>query len=86
MRRLALIVALALVAGCNTVPKLPTTPKIVEVVVKEYVAVPADLAADCDPVPKKDNSYGEAIRLANARAESIAECNARLKKIRELKR
>lgn len=83
MRRVALIVLLPLLANCA---HQATLPKTVEVEVVRVVPVPDELSRDCDPVPKREDSYAEAIRLANARGASLAECSARMKRIRELKR
>lgn len=83
MRRLALIASMIWLAGCA---HRPIVPEVVKVPVKVVVEVPEDLTRDCDPVPKKRDTYGEAIRLANARAESLAECTARMRQIRNLKR
>lgn len=80
MRRAALILVLAL-AGCRTIPG---PPQVVEVVVEKLVPVPAGLAAPCDEVAKQSDTYGEAIRLANTRLESLKACNKRLAEIRAL--
>lgn len=85
MRRLALTAALLMLAACQTRQPI-VVPKIVRVTVPQIVAVPAELTRDCDDVNKRENSVGEAIRLANARAESLKECTGRMRKIRELKR
>ena len=79
MRTAALTLALLGLAACQSAPIKP--PKVVEVVVTKIVSVPARLTKPCDLVAKKGNSVGEAIRLANARKASIAECNARLAEI-----
>lgn len=78
MRALALIV---LLTGCQTAP---VVPKIVRVPVEVIVPVPAKLTEPCDEVPKRDDSYGEAIRLANARLASLKACNGKLTEIRGL--
>lgn len=80
MRR-HLLIACAMLAGCQSVPE---APEVVRVVVTKTVPVPAELARDCDLPAKRDNTVGEAVRLANARAESLRECNKRLKAIRGL--
>lgn len=87
MRRVALIVlACAPLLGGATCSTRSVVPEVVKVPVKVVVEVPPELTRDCDPVPKQRDTYGEAIRLANARAESLAECTARMRQIRELKR
>lgn len=86
MRRASLI-ALALVAGCATTPQAPPAlPAVVRVPVPTYIAVPEELTRPCDEVAKRDNTYGEAVRLANARLASVQECNKRMAEIRELGR
>lgn len=80
MRGAALILALAL-AGCRTIPG---PPQVVEVVVEKIVGVPAGLTAACDEVAKQADTYGEAIRLANTRLESLKACNKRMAEIRAL--
>lgn len=79
--RLSLAVAAILLAGCKT---MPPEVKLVTVTVKEVVPVPEELAKPCDLVPKRGNSYGEMKRVVNARAASLAECSARMEKIRGL--
>lgn len=84
MRRVALILAALILSACAS--RGPVVPEVVKVPVRVVVEVPEELTRDCDPVPKKKDSYGEAIRLANARAESLAECTDRMRQIRNLKR
>lgn len=83
MRHAALIATALLLAACAT---RPVVPQVVKVPVVQVVEVPEALTRDCDPVPKQRDTYGEAVRLANARAESLAECTARMRQIRALKR
>jgi len=84
MRRPALIVAALVLAGCNHNPPLPEPPKIVRVPVTKFVPLNEALTADCASVPKQSNSYGEAIRLANARKLALEECTKRMRDIRAL--
>lgn len=81
MRALGLILLLAL-AGCSTQPIRP--PKVVEVVVEKLVPVPAPLAEPCRRPQKQNNTVAEAVRLANERDAALAECSARMAKIRSL--
>ncbi|WP_396615511.1 hypothetical protein ACHZ97_14660 [Lysobacter soli] len=83
MRRTALI-AVLLLAGCAGNPPLPEPPQIVRVPVTKYVPLDEALTADCAEVPKKSNSYGEAIRLANARKLALEACTKRMRDIRAL--
>lgn len=76
-----MILALTL-AGCGTIP---APPQVVEVIVEKPVGVPAGLTMPCDEVAKQSDTYGEAIRLANTRLESLKACNKRLAEIRALK-
>jgi hypothetical protein len=82
MRNLPLIVLVLLLAACQTCPVVP--PKVVHVTIEKIVPVPAELAAPCDAVAKRDNSMGEAVRLANARAAALEECSGRMDRIRNL--
>jgi hypothetical protein len=59
-------------------------PKEAIVVVEKIVPVPTALTKPCDEVKKQDDTFGEAVRLANARKASLAECNARMAEIRKL--
>ena len=79
--RLALALAILLIAGCGT---LPPPVETVPVTVEKIVPVPEDLTNPCDSVPKHGDSYGEMKRVVNARAESLKECNGRMDKIRAL--
>ncbi len=71
-------------ASCSTAPTKPVIPAVVKVPVKVYVEVPSELSKDCEAVPKTKQDVDEAVRLANARAESIAECTKRMRAIRAL--
>lgn len=82
MCRLALVFVLTGLVACQS--RGPTIPGVVKVPMKEYVSLPVELTKPCDLVPKQDNTYGEAIRLANSRLESLKECNGRMDKIRAL--
>lgn len=85
MRRTALIPLLGLLCAFGSCqPKPVQPPKIVEVVVTKIVPVPPELSKDCIEVAKRDNSTGEAVRLANARKAANEECTGRMQKIRGL--
>ena len=87
MSRLILLAPMvALLAGCpgNRRPDPPPVPKIVEVTVTKFVPVPADLTADCTNEAAREQTYAEAKRLALKRDEYLAECSARMKRIRAL--
>ena len=77
------LILLALLAGCQTCPDV--VPEKVYITVEKMVPVPAELAKDCDLPAKRGNTYGEAIRLANARKAALEECNARMRQIRGLR-
>lgn len=83
MRCLSLIACLVL-AGCATRAPLPKLPEVVRVPVVKIVPVPPELAAPCQAVAKRDNSIGEAVRLANARQAALEECDKRMSDIRKL--
>jgi len=59
-------------------------PKEALVVVPQMVPVPDALTKPCDEVKKQEDTWGEAVRLANARKASLVECNARMVEIRKL--
>lgn len=82
MRSLAVIACLTLPA-CSSIHKMPDS---VPVVVEKLVPVPEKLTSPCDEVEKKGDTYGEAVRLANARLAALKECNARMSEIRKLGR
>lgn len=82
MRCLALILTLAL-AGCKSGGDIKP-PEIVYVTVDRYVALPPALVAPCPATAKRDNSVGEAVRLANARLADVKACDARMTEIRKL--
>lgn len=88
MSRVSLILLLCCsIAACggNDQLQVPDPPKVVRVVVKEYVDIPAELDADCYDEAAREQSYGEALRLANLRRESLSECNGRAAKRRALR-
>ncbi len=86
--KLAVFVMAAMLAACQTKPALRVdpAPKIVRVHVPVYVPMPPELNADCYNERAREQTYGESLRLANLRDASIAECNARAAKRRELER
>lgn len=81
MRGASLILLLAL-AGCQTCPDV--MPEKVYITVEKIVPVPAELAKDCEGYTVKANTYGEAIKAANARKAALEECTARMRRIRGL--
>jgi len=89
--RLLIICAVAALAGCGHEaikpadrPPVVALPETVTKVVREYVQPPAELTADCYDEPAKEQTNAEALRLALLRKESLAECTARMHKIRGL--
>lgn len=86
--RCAALILLVLItccgATCSTKPTPPTIPEIVRVPVITYVPLPAEVTRDCEDVAKQSNSYGEAVRLANARKAALDECSGRMRQIRDL--
>jgi hypothetical protein len=79
MRHLALTLVSLLLSACGTCP-VPK-PQVVYVTVEKIVPVPTKLTAPIGDVEKRDNSCGEAVRLANARQEGLRTCNAKLHEI-----
>lgn len=78
------LIACLLLAGCASNPSLPKLPEVVRVPVVKIVPVPPELSAPCQVVDKRDNSVGEAVRLANARRAALEECDGRMAEIRKL--
>lgn len=67
-----LLVLALLLAGCATVRKVEV-PKEVKVVVVTYAPIPETLTEECVVPPKRDNTVGEALRVARDRRT----CNER---------
>jgi hypothetical protein len=90
MRPLRVILAsplLVLVLGGATCGQQKVVvPQVVHVPVPVVVEVPPALTEDCHDEPARNKSTGEAVRLANLRRESLAECTDRMRRIRQLKR
>lgn len=82
--RILAVIALVVLAGCQTTPDLPQPPKVVEVAVEKIVPVPAALTEPCRQPEKKGNTVAEAVRLANERKAALDECSARMARIRGL--
>jgi hypothetical protein len=76
------LVICGLLAGCQT--RGPVVPKIVRVTVEKIVPVPEALTEPCDEVPTREQTLGEAVRVANARLASLKACNGKLAEIRGL--
>ncbi|MBB1060411.1 Rz1-like lysis system protein LysC [Marilutibacter spongiae] len=81
--RSAVLIAIALMAGCRSCPDIKV-PELVRVPVPTMVPVPAELTEPCAQVAKRDNTVGEAVRLANARKAALEECSKRMSQIRSL--
>ena len=65
--RLAAAAALALfLTGCAAAPKVEV-PKVVKEVVVTYAPIPEALTEQCVVPPKRDNTVGEALRVARDR-------------------
>ncbi|MBS0218085.1 MAG: hypothetical protein JSR63_07845 [Proteobacteria bacterium] len=91
IRHLFLTGAVLMLASCSrenvksvAPPPVVSLPETVTRVVREYVQPPAELTADCYDEPAKEQTNAEALRLALLRKESLAECTARMRKIRGL--
>lgn len=83
MRPLLLIAVLVL-AGCQTCPDRPQVPEVVKVPVRTTVSVPAALTTPC-PIARAENRTVEAVVSAyNANVETLEACNRRLQEIRAL--
>lgn len=80
----AMLATVALLSGCQTTPKLPEQPKIVQVEVVKYVPVPEELTRPCQIGEAQAQTYAEAKRLALVRREYLIECNKDKARIRAL--
>lgn len=49
-----------------------------------YVPIPEHLTRPCLVVVKQNDSVEEAVRLANDRLDSVADCNQRIRQISEI--
>ena len=81
--RHALILCLAMLAGCSTVPPV-VVPKLVHDVVKVYVPVPPQLTIACPVAEPADRTIGTLVGVAYARKQALQQCNDQLSKIRGL--
>ena len=84
MRPLLLIAVLVL-AGCQTCPDRPQVPEVVKVPVRTTVPVPAELTAPC-PIARAESRTVEAVVSAyNTNIETLEACaNGRFREIRAL--
>jgi hypothetical protein len=81
MSRIFWLLILTALAGCKSIPEV----EVVEVPgPTRYVAVPAELTAECPIEEPTVATPIEAVRVAHARRESLAECNRRMRAIRQL--
>lgn len=63
---LVLLALAPLLTGCASTPKVEV-PKVVKEVVVTYAPIPASLTEVCVVPPKRDNTVGEALRIARDR-------------------
>jgi hypothetical protein len=80
---LTVLLLLGLMGASCGQTKPPAVPQVVRVVVEVPKPVPPELTAPCYDEPARNQSLDEAVRLANLRRESLAECSGRMKQIRE---
>lgn len=85
MRCLAILLILAL-ASCTADPwHACPVPKVVQIPVKVFLAVPPGLTQPIVIAEPTDVTVGEAVRVARERKAELETCNAQLKAIGELK-
>ncbi len=93
LKTMILLVAMLSLTGCpgnKDRIKIDPPPKIVRVTVDKPVSLCPKGGSDCDLLrncynePAKEQSYGEALRLANLRNASLVECDKRWAKVRSL--
>lgn len=82
--RIALALTVLALAACRQDVKIDPPPELVRVTVEKIVPLDKKLTRDCHDEAPKEQSYGEAKRLANVRKASIAECNKRWAQVRAL--
>jgi hypothetical protein len=82
--RLILSIAVLAVAGCTTAPTKPVMPQTVQVVVTRYIPVPDALTAPCTIAQLTTGTGFDALAVGHARGVSLADCNRRIRAIRDL--
>ena len=83
---LSVLVLGPLLCGASCGGQKVEAPDVVEVPVDRVVPVPENLTRDCYDEEPREQTPLEAVRLAKVRRESLAECTARMRQIRALKR
>ena len=83
--RYLLLIAVLVLAGCNTCPDRPQVPAIVKVPIRTTVPVPAELTTPC-PIARAESRTVEAVVSAyNTNIETLEACaNGRFREIRAL--
>lgn len=82
--RVTPIIAVLLLAGCQSVPETVVVPEVVHVTVPKYITPPAEMTRPC-PVHELEGRTVEAVvEAANARKIALDRCNEQLRRIREL--
>lgn len=84
LRRPVLLIAIVALAGCASAPEQPVMPKVVQVIVPQYVAVPAPLTIACPVAEPSDRTIGTLVGIAYARKQALIRCNQQLDAIRKL--
>lgn len=79
---LLLIPVLAL-AGCAGVKPTCPIPQVVTVTVDRYITPDAVLLQHVPTEKHRDDTCGEAVRVATVRASAISQCNAHLDAIKQ---
>jgi hypothetical protein len=83
----ALILLAPLLAGWGSCTRrAPPPPQVVYVTVEKLVPVPDALTAPCQNEAPREQTAGEAKRLANVRGLYLDECTGRMAEIRALGR
>lgn len=75
-----------LLSGATCGGQRTDPPEVVEVPVERVVEVPKALTLDCYDESPREQTTQEAVRLATVRKQSLAECTARMRRIRALER
>lgn len=83
MLRNAAVLSALVLTGCAGVKPACPIPQIVTVTVDRYITPDAALLQHVPTEKRRDDTCGEAVRVATVRASAISQCNAHLDAIKQ---